>query len=380
MGRGRTGESSGVGLRRATHRARLLGAGFLALLLFGLACASDAAPQVAQEPQQPAAAADPAPAAAAPDPAAATGAAVSAPTRPAAMPAPSVPAATGEPKYGGTLILGHRQDPPLGFDTMRYSGVSTIQVAASIWGNGHLVKPCRENIFNVCPGLAESWEHNDDFTQWTFKVRDNVLWHDGTRMVPEDIKFWLELFVNGVEVGDKKRGPSPARLDFEPLESVEVLPGNQLSHHSEFPQGPSTSRWFQGRTTSSLTRGTSWSRVYGRAKSGSLPWTWALWAWDPSCSTGSTRGAGSPSGATTTTGRRTKPEGSCRSWTASTLQWWGARRPWTPRSVSAGWTEALGGLDTTCPRNDRRAMTRILAMTSGTQRSGSSTGAAGSTR
>jgi ABC-type transport system substrate-binding protein len=205
-----------------------LGAGLFALLLLGVACAGDAAPQVAQEPQQPAAAAAPAPAAAAPDPAAATGVAGSAPTRPAAMPAPSVPAATGEPKYGGTLILGHRQDPPLGFDTMRYSGVSTIQVAASIWGNGHLVKPCRENIFNVCPGLAESWEHNDDFTQWTFKVRDNVLWHDGTRMVPEDIKFWLELFVYGVEVGDKKRGPSTARLDFEPLESVEVLPGNQL--------------------------------------------------------------------------------------------------------------------------------------------------------
>ena len=37
------------------------------------------------------------------------------------------------------------------------------------------------------PRLAESWEPNDDGSQWTFKIRQGVKYHDGTPMTSEDV-------------------------------------------------------------------------------------------------------------------------------------------------------------------------------------------------
>lgn len=41
------------------------------------------------------------------------------------------------------------------------------------------------------PKLAESWQVNNDSTIYTFKIRDNIFWHDGTSVKSSDIKFNL---------------------------------------------------------------------------------------------------------------------------------------------------------------------------------------------
>ncbi|HKK96544.1 MAG TPA: ABC transporter substrate-binding protein, partial [Marivita sp.] len=45
---------------------------------------------------------------------------------------------------------------------------------------------------SVVPGLAESWEINEDGTIYTFTLRDGVRFHDGTPMDAEDVKFTLD--------------------------------------------------------------------------------------------------------------------------------------------------------------------------------------------
>jgi peptide/nickel transport system substrate-binding protein len=143
----------------------------------------------------------------------------------APKPAPPVLA---EPKYGGILVLANRRDPPAGFETLRFSNSELHYVTAKLNGGGHLVIPCRANVFEVCPGVAESWEHNKDFTQWTFKVRDGILWHDGTRFTAEDAKFWFDLVVGGAKVGGKTRSPAYFATGFGDVEKVEALDGNRL--------------------------------------------------------------------------------------------------------------------------------------------------------
>lgn len=43
------------------------------------------------------------------------------------------------------------------------------------------------------PWLAESYGHNDDFTQWTIKLRQGVEWSDGVAFTCTDVKFTLDL-------------------------------------------------------------------------------------------------------------------------------------------------------------------------------------------
>src|SRR5262245_21207049 len=41
------------------------------------------------------------------------------------------------------------------------------------------------------PMLAESWEHDDAGTTWTFHLRQDVSWHDGTPFTAADVAFTL---------------------------------------------------------------------------------------------------------------------------------------------------------------------------------------------
>jgi ABC-type transport system substrate-binding protein len=123
-----------------------------------------------------------------------------------ATPTSSAPAVT----TGGIGTFAVRRDPPANFDMM----ATTIwydlnQMGAPIWGSGNLVRPCLDDVYAVCPAIAESWDSNSDFTQWTFNLRSGVNWHDGTALTVEDMKFWLDLLFTGYDgPGDATRAPA----------------------------------------------------------------------------------------------------------------------------------------------------------------------------
>jgi peptide/nickel transport system substrate-binding protein len=43
------------------------------------------------------------------------------------------------------------------------------------------------------PALAERWAHSDDYKDWTFFLRNDVKWHDGTPTTAYDVKFTMDL-------------------------------------------------------------------------------------------------------------------------------------------------------------------------------------------
>lgn len=45
--------------------------------------------------------------------------------------------------------------------------------------------------YNLKPWLAVSWSQTDDRT-WTFKLRDDLFFHDGSKMTASDVKFSLQ--------------------------------------------------------------------------------------------------------------------------------------------------------------------------------------------
>ena len=50
---------------------------------------------------------------------------------------------------------------------------------------------------DVVPGLVESWESNDDASEWTFHFRKGLKWSDGEPWTTADIMFWWDDIVAG---------------------------------------------------------------------------------------------------------------------------------------------------------------------------------------
>jgi len=146
-------------------------------------------------------------------------------------PATSTPQPAGpksQERGGSILVLANRGDPPAGFDTMRTSSIALHHVAGALFGPGNLAMRSRENMYMVSPYLARFWFPNPGFTEWTFILRQDVLWHDGTPFTAEDVKFWLDLALWGAKVGDKVRAPAYFKGDLGEVEEVEVIPPDQV--------------------------------------------------------------------------------------------------------------------------------------------------------
>ena len=72
-------------------------------------------------------------------------------------------------------------------DPQTATGGSTLTVINAIFEG-----LCRIDENGVAPGVAKSWESNSDFTQFTFKLRDNAKWHNGKKVTAEDFIFGIQ--------------------------------------------------------------------------------------------------------------------------------------------------------------------------------------------
>jgi peptide/nickel transport system substrate-binding protein len=78
-------------------------------------------------------------------------------------------------KYGGTWKIGSIS--PRG----AYMNQRTVSESFAMWN-----RTASEPIENV----AESWEISEDFTSYTFHMREGMKWSDGTPLTSADILFW----------------------------------------------------------------------------------------------------------------------------------------------------------------------------------------------
>ncbi|HLT19767.1 MAG TPA: ABC transporter substrate-binding protein [Thermomicrobiales bacterium] len=102
---------------------------------------------------------------------------------------PEEPAGEGKP--GGTFTFPIIADPV--FNPLLSSGVQSVMVNKVLF-NG-LVKP-EPGTLQPVPDLAESWEPNEDFTEWTFQLRQDVQWHDGEPFTADDVVFTYDRRMN----------------------------------------------------------------------------------------------------------------------------------------------------------------------------------------
>ena len=100
--------------------------------------------------------------------------------------AAQTPSATGEMKYGGTFNRLWADPPTL--DPHLTSDTTSAGIVVEIFGG--LVS--FDTSLNLVADLAESWEISSDAQIYTFKIRDNAVFHNGKPVTAQDFKWSLE--------------------------------------------------------------------------------------------------------------------------------------------------------------------------------------------
>ena len=80
----------------------------------------------------------------------------------------------------------------------------------------------------VAPGLAESWEFDEESCTYTFHLAENVKWHDGEPFIADDVKFTIEAIM------DPENGSENAP-NYEDVQEITVVDDHTVSFKLDAP-------------------------------------------------------------------------------------------------------------------------------------------------
>lgn len=154
------------------------------------------------------------------------------------------------------LVLGNSTEPQ-GLDPQIVTGVIESNIIRALFEGLCVEHPSKEGVH--LPGAAESWRANDDFTEWTFQLRRDGQWSDGTPLTAEDFLFAYQrilhpdfgaeyasmlYYIRGAEAYNKGetddfstvgvRAPDPYTLRVQLKASIPFLP-DLTKHYTWYP-------------------------------------------------------------------------------------------------------------------------------------------------
>ena len=143
-------------------------------------------------------------------------------------------AQAAEPKHGGILHIYHRETPP----SLSIHEEATFSVnvpAMPIFSNLVIYdqhKP-QNSMGTIQPELATSWAWDNAKTALTFKLREDVKWHDGKPFSAKDVKCTFDLLEGK---GQDKFRKNPRKGWFENVADVTVNGDYEVVFHLKRPQ------------------------------------------------------------------------------------------------------------------------------------------------
>lgn len=126
---------------------------------------------------------------------------------------------------GRTVIIGIGDDPET-LNPATTTGYAEGEIGAKIFEGLIWI----DGDYEPQPALAESWEVSDDGTEYTFHLRQGVLFHDGTELTSEDVRFSFEEVL----------GEHHARMieTMELVEEIATPDGHTIVFHLQEPFAP----------------------------------------------------------------------------------------------------------------------------------------------
>ena len=175
----------------------------------------------------------------------------------------------GAAKTGGTIRVASIApagplDPVAMIDLGSY-GVVNQSFEYLVYSRGNL---------ELTPGLAESWEPNEDGSEWTFKLRQGVPWQGGGELTPDDVIATMERLVKagnsalkGIIEAGSVTSPDPTTVVFRLTGPNGNLPYLVSNDNSQAPITPKD--YAAGTTLDKQPNGTGpWKLTKYDAKTG----------------------------------------------------------------------------------------------------------------
>jgi peptide/nickel transport system substrate-binding protein len=137
-------------------------------------------------------------------------------------------------KSGGILRIPHG-DSPASMSTHEEATRSTATPMMGVFNNlvlfdQHLPQ---NTLSSIVPDLAVAWSWDEDKTALTFRLRQNVRWHDGRSFSAKDVKCTWDLLTG--KSSDKRR-VNPRKSWYRNLEEVTVDNDTEVTFHLKRPQ------------------------------------------------------------------------------------------------------------------------------------------------
>lgn len=141
-----------------------------------------------------------------------------------------VTGAPAETSTGGDMVVAHPGDDEPALLDIQVGAYVSAELIDSFLTDSLI---CRDpDTMGFKSWLAESWEVSEDDRTYTFYLRDDVKFHDGTRFNAEAVKYNIDRIL----APETKSVVAAAGL--EPVESVEVIDEYVVAFHLARPYAP----------------------------------------------------------------------------------------------------------------------------------------------
>lgn len=148
-----------------------------------------------------------------------------------AIGAAAVPATAETPP--GVLVVGQIAEPK-SLDPAAVTAVNDFRILVNLYEGLTVYKP---GTLEVAPGLAESWEISEDGTEYTFRLRPGVVFHDGTPFNAEAVKFNFDRMLDENHPY-YDTGPFPLSFFFSAIEETSAVDDLTVRFRLNAPYAP----------------------------------------------------------------------------------------------------------------------------------------------
>lgn len=173
----------------------------------------------------------------------------------------------------GVLIVGQIAEPK-SLDPAAVTAVNDFRILVNIYEGLVQYAP---GTLDVEPGLAESWEVSEDGTEYIFKLKEGVTFHDGTPFNAEAVKFNFDRMLNE-DHPFHNTGPFPLAFFFSAVTNTEAVDEHTVKFTLAEPYAPFLSNlaYPTGLIVSPAAVEAS-GADFGRAPVGTGPFKFAEW-------------------------------------------------------------------------------------------------------